>query len=99
MNHSSNTAGPIKINCTFPSAVKYSYFRKRNIWSLFCLSSGKTITPMSNEYFIKGDTQEEIWEQINRDFRQNPYPLEYNAVIQHRNYTIVIAIDIDPGGG
>lgn len=54
---------------------------------------------MSNENLVKGDSEEQVWQQINEQFAQNPDPLEYTAVIEHGNQRIVLDIDIDLGGG
>lgn len=54
---------------------------------------------MEIDNFIKGSAEDEIWQQINEQFLQNPDPLEYTAVIEHGKYRVVLNIDIDLGGG
>lgn len=54
---------------------------------------------MNNENLIKGNSEDEIWQQITEEFNQNPDPLEFTAVIQHQGHRIILDIDIDLGGG
>ncbi|MDQ6812157.1 MAG: hypothetical protein M3040_00225 [Bacteroidota bacterium] len=54
---------------------------------------------MGNNNVIKGGTEEEIWQQIEEQFIQNPAPLEYTAVIEQEGHRIILNIDIDLGGG
>jgi hypothetical protein len=54
---------------------------------------------MNHENFIKGNSEEEIWRQIEEQFNQNPDPLEYTAIIEQGGQRIVLDIDIDLGGG
>ena len=54
---------------------------------------------MDNTNVIKGASEEEIWQQIERQFAQNPEPLEYNAIVEDGGHRIIIDIDIDLGGG
>lgn len=54
---------------------------------------------MDNTNVIKGASEDEIWQQINTQFLQNPEPLGYTAVIEQGGYKIVLDIDIDLGGG
>lgn len=54
---------------------------------------------MKNENFIKGNNEDEVWQQINEQFAQNPDPLEYTAVIEQAGRKVLLDIDIDLGGG
>jgi hypothetical protein len=54
---------------------------------------------MRKENFIKGQDENEVWQQIHQQFVQNPDPLEYLAVIQQGTLRLTLAIDIDLGGG
>lgn len=54
---------------------------------------------MEQENIIAGRNEEEVWQQINAQFLANPDPLEYMGVIVQGNRKIVLAIDIDLGGG
>ncbi|MGI8634543.1 MAG: hypothetical protein ACR2KZ_03985 [Segetibacter sp.] len=54
---------------------------------------------MDNNNVIKGASEEDIWQQIKRQFVQNPEPLEYNAIIEEGGHRILVDIDIDLGGG
>jgi hypothetical protein len=54
---------------------------------------------MEHEHTISGRNEEEIWQQINAHFVANPDPLEYTAVITQEKWKIILAIDIDLGGG
>ena len=54
---------------------------------------------MTNENFIKGSGEDEIWQQINDQFLQNSDPLEYTAIIEQENRKVILDIDIDLGGG
>lgn len=48
---------------------------------------------------ISGDNEEEIWEEIERQFSENPDPFEYNVIIENQGRSISISIDVDMGGG
>ena len=54
---------------------------------------------MNNENIVSGNTEEEIWQQINEQFTNNPEPLEYAVVVLQATKKIAIDIDIDLGGG
>lgn len=54
---------------------------------------------MDNNNLIRGTSEEEIWQKINEQFRLNPEPLEYTAIIEQENHRIILDIDIDLGGG
>lgn len=54
---------------------------------------------MESNNVIKGSSEDEIWQQINEQFGQNPDPLEYTTIIEHGKYRILLDIDIDLGGG
>lgn len=54
---------------------------------------------MEQENIISGTTEEEIWQQINVQFRTNPNPLDYTVIIEQNKRKVVLEIDIDLGGG
>lgn len=47
---------------------------------------------------IAGNNEAEIWQQVNADLA-NDNLLEYNVVLKQEGRTVVLDIDIDPGGG
>ena len=54
---------------------------------------------MEEPKVISGNTETEIWAQIEQDFAQNPDLFEYSAIIEQPEHTVVLDIDIDLGGG
>jgi hypothetical protein len=54
---------------------------------------------MQEERHISGRNEDEVWEQITRDLAQHPDLLQYRALINQQNKTILLDIDIDFGGG
>lgn len=54
---------------------------------------------MDYNNLIKGSSQDEIWQQIEKQFVADPEPLEYTAVIEQGGHQVVLDIDIDLGGG
>ena len=54
---------------------------------------------MSVENYIKGETEQQIWEQVSADFDKGNQLQSYNAVITQGNTRIILDIDIDLGGG
>src|SRR5436853_444815 len=53
---------------------------------------------MSEEKSISGNSEEEIWRQLDKDLSGENL-LEYHAIIRHDNHEINLNIDIDMGGG
>jgi hypothetical protein len=54
---------------------------------------------MDQQNIFKGNNEEEVWNQINEQFIQNPDPLEYLAVIEQGDRKVILDVDIDLGGG
>ncbi len=54
---------------------------------------------MSVENYIKGENEQQIWEQISADFDKGNQLQSYNAVITQGNARIILDIDVDLGGG
>ncbi len=54
---------------------------------------------MNYENIIRGTNEDEIWQQIDEQFLQDPEPLEYAAIIEQDSRRVIIDIDIDLGGG
>lgn len=54
---------------------------------------------MPDEKIYTGLTEDEIWANVETDFRLNPDPLGYHAVLAHAARRVILDIDIDPGGG
>ena len=54
---------------------------------------------MDTQKQITGNTEDEIWEQLTEDIASGQELLEYNTVIQHGDYQIVLNIYMDLGGG
>ena len=54
---------------------------------------------MEQVRIISGDSPERIWEQIRRDFTENPEAFDYSAVIEQDGRSVTLDIDIDLGGG
>ena len=48
---------------------------------------------------IKGQTEDDVWQQISQQFLGEPEPLAYAVVIEQGDERINIDIDIDLGGG
>lgn len=48
---------------------------------------------------ITGNSEEEVWAQINHDLAANPDTLEYRVLIHQQTREILLDIDIDLGGG
>jgi hypothetical protein len=46
-----------------------------------------------------GETDAEVWQQLEADWAKDPDPLEYRAILQQAGYKVLLDIDIDPGGG
>jgi hypothetical protein len=44
-------------------------------------------------------SEDEIWQQIAKDFNEESDLLEYQALIEYENKRIFLSIDIDLGGG
>ena len=53
---------------------------------------------MQTEKIIAGNTEDEVWQQLNADLREKEI-LQYRAVINQEGRKIVLDIDIDLGGG
>jgi len=54
---------------------------------------------MQEEKIFAGATEEEIWQQLSQDLDRERDLLEYRAILQQQDRSIVLDIDIDPGGG
>ncbi|MBC7914390.1 MAG: hypothetical protein H7Y07_09735 [Pyrinomonadaceae bacterium] len=54
---------------------------------------------MQETKIISGNSQEEIWKNIESDFSQNSDLFEYDAIIDQHGRKINLTIDIDLGGG
>ena len=54
---------------------------------------------MQSPKVIKGNTEDEIWQQITADLSNQTEILEYEALIDQGDKQIVLDIDIDLGGG
>lgn len=54
---------------------------------------------MNAAKIVSGDNEEDIWKQIESQFRENPEPLGYDVIIENQGRTINISIDEDMGGG
>lgn len=54
---------------------------------------------MADERIITGSTEGEIWQQLSKDFQQDNELLEYSAVLKQNNNSVILNIEIDPGGG
>ena len=54
---------------------------------------------MEEAKVITGTTSDEIWQQIEGDFAQNPDLFEYSVVIEQKDRSVALDIDIDLGGG
>ena len=54
---------------------------------------------METKKVISGDTEKEIWDQIEADLLSDPSLLQYQAEISQSGTTILLDIDVDLGGG
>ncbi len=54
---------------------------------------------MDSKKIISGNTETEIWDQIENDLRSDPSLLQYQAEINQSGNTIYLDIDVDLGGG
>lgn len=54
---------------------------------------------MEKYKIIKGQSDEEIWDQVRADMSNISYPLKYGANIQQNDKTISLNIEVDLGGG
>lgn len=54
---------------------------------------------MQTPNIIQGETEEQVWQQVNEQIAAEPDPFEYSAVIEQGGKRIYLTIDIDPGGG
>jgi hypothetical protein len=54
---------------------------------------------MEAERHITGMNEDQVWAQVENDLTQNQDLLQYRAVIEQQNKTILLDIDIDLGGG
>lgn len=48
---------------------------------------------------IRGEQEQEIWDQVKQDLENISYPFVYGVNIQHREKTVFISIEVDLGGG
>lgn len=74
----------------------YLHFVKEQL--LRCMCNKKTFG-MLDKKVINVTVEKEIWEKISSDFQQNPDLLQYSSIIIYDNTSILLDIDIDPGGG
>lgn len=54
---------------------------------------------MEHENVITALTEDEIWQEVNKQFQQEPELLSYRAVLVQDNRKVLLDIDIDLGGG
>ena len=54
---------------------------------------------MEKYKLIKGETEEDIWKQVQDDLETITYPFLYGASIQKEDSTVFINIEVDLGGG
>lgn len=54
---------------------------------------------MQEQRHITGHNEDQVWAQLERDLTQTPDLLQYRAVIEQQNKTVLLDIDIDLGGG
>jgi len=54
---------------------------------------------MAAQKNIFGETEDQVFQQVNADFQAEPDLLQYEAVIEQGGRKILLVIDIDPGGG
>jgi hypothetical protein len=54
---------------------------------------------MAAERHITGHSVDQVWAQVHSDLTQSPDLLQYRAVIEQQNRSILLDIDIDLGGG
>jgi hypothetical protein len=54
---------------------------------------------MQAERHITGHNEEQVWAQVQSDLSQNPDLLQYRALLEQQNKTVLLDIDIDLGGG
>jgi hypothetical protein len=59
----------------------------------------KTLIEMQPQRHITGHNEDQVWAQLERDLTQTPDLLQYRAVIEQQNKTVLLDIDIDLGGG
>lgn len=48
---------------------------------------------------IRGDEEQQIWDQVKQDLDNINYPFVYGANIQHQEKTVFLSIEVDLGGG
>jgi hypothetical protein len=54
---------------------------------------------MQDVRHITGETEDQLWQQLEADLAQNSEDLEYEAVLEHGGHTFRLDIDVDLGGG
>lgn len=54
---------------------------------------------MEQEHIISGETEDQIWSQLNSDFITNKDLLDYHVVLDQSGRRVVLDIGIDLGGG
>jgi hypothetical protein len=54
---------------------------------------------MQDVRHLIGDTEDQLWQQLEADLAQNVETLEYEAVLEHGGHTFALDIDVDLGGG
>jgi hypothetical protein len=54
---------------------------------------------MQEPRHITGHNEDQVWEQLEKELTQTTDLLQYRAVIEQQNKTVLLDIDIDLGGG
>ncbi len=54
---------------------------------------------MQEQKFIYGNSEEEVWQQLQADLAREEGLLQYTALLEQQGRKVVLDIDIDPGGG
>ncbi|MEO6670718.1 MAG: hypothetical protein ABIN36_14650 [Ferruginibacter sp.] len=54
---------------------------------------------MEKQKIIRGNTDAEVWSQVQEDMNHISYPFMYSADIQHNEKSVFLNIEIDLGGG
>lgn len=54
---------------------------------------------MQTQKIIRGNTEDELWQQVQADLVNPDIAWEYKAVLMQGDREIILSIDVDPGGG